>query len=104
MVRMVSPTVKRGRNTRAGKGFSLDELSKARLNVGEARHLGLPVDLRRSTSYSENVEKLMWWIEEAEREGFRVHRTRQSSKCQRGRAYRGITSSGMKMRGQRKNK
>lgn len=102
MVRMISSTVRRGAKIRTGKGFSLGELEEAGLSVGEARHLSVPVDLRRSTSYAENVERLQAWMEEAEREGFRAHRPRQSSKGQRGRAYRGLTSSGKKMRGLKK--
>lgn len=102
MVRMVRPTVRRGRKTREGRGFSLGELSELGLSVGEARHLGVPVDLCRSTSYDENVDRLSAWIEEAEREGFRLPRPRQLSKGQRGGAYRGLTSSGRKMRGLRK--
>jgi len=102
MVRMISPVVKRGTRVKTGKGFSIGELSDAGLNVGEARHLGVPVDQRRSTSHPENVESLRAWVEEAKKEGFRVPRTKQSSKGQRGRAYRGLTSSGKKMRGHRK--
>ncbi len=102
MVRMISPVVKRGTRVKTGKGFSIDELREVGLNVGEARHLGVPVDQRRSTSYPENVESLRAWVEEANREGVRVSRTKQSSKGQRGRAYRGLTSSGKKMRGHRK--
>ncbi|MFB0557647.1 MAG: ribosomal protein L13e [Candidatus Bathyarchaeia archaeon] len=102
MVRMISPIVKRGAIVKTGKGFSINELREVGLNVGEARHLGVPVDQRRSTSYPENVESLKDWIEEASREGFRVTKTKQSSKGQRGRAYRGLTSSGKKMRGHRK--
>ena len=102
MVRMISPVVKRGTMVKTGKGFSIGELSDAGLNVGEARHLGVPVDQRRSTSYPENVESLKAWVEEANREGFRVPKTKQSSKGQRGRAFRGLTSSGKKMRGHRK--
>ena len=102
MVRMISPIVRRGAKIKTGRGFSLGELAEAGLNVGEARHLGVPVDLRRSMSYTENVERLRAWMEEARREGFRVSRPRQSSKGQRGRAYRGLTSSGKKMRGLRK--
>lgn len=102
MVRMISPTVRRGAKIRTGRGFSLGELAEADLNVGEARHLGVPVDLDRSTNYPENVERLKAWIEEAKREGFRVPRPKQSSKGQRRRAYRGLTSSGKRMRGLRK--
>jgi len=98
MVRMISPIVKRGARVKTGKGFSIDELREAGLNVGEARHIGVPVDQRRSTSYPENVEGLKEWVEKARKEGFRVPKPRQSSKGQRGRAFRGMTSSGKKMR------
>jgi len=102
MVRMISPTVRRGAKVRTGRGFSLSELTEGGLNVGEARHLGVPVDLNRSTSYTDNIERLKTWIEEAKREGLRVPRPKQSSKGRRGRAYRGLTSSGKKMRGLKK--
>jgi len=98
MVRMISPIVRRGARVKTGKGFSIGELTDAGLNVGEARHLGVPVDQRRSTSYSENVESLKEWVKEAREEGFRVPKVKQSSKGQRGRAFRGLTSSGKKMR------
>jgi len=103
MVRMISPIVKRGARVKTGKGFSIDELREAGLNVGEARHIGVPVDQRRSTSYPENVEGLKEWVEEARKEGFRVPKPRQSSKGQRGRAFRGMTSSGKKMRALKKS-
>jgi len=102
MVRMISPVVKPRGKTRTGKGFSREELKAADLNPGEARHLGVPVDLRRSTSYEENVESLRAWVKEAKKVGFRVPKVKQSSKGQRGRAFRGLTSSGKKMRGLRK--
>jgi len=98
MVRMISPIVRRGSRVKTGKGFSLGELKEVGLNPGEARHLGVPVDLRRSTSYPENVENLKTWLDEARSEGFRVPKAKQSSKGQRGRAFRGLTSSGKKMR------
>jgi len=102
MVRMISPTVRRGAKVRTGRGFSLDELKEAGLTVGEARHLGVPVDLNRSTNYAENLERLKAWVEEAEKEGFRIPRPKQSSKGQRRRAHRGLSSSGKRMRGMRK--
>lgn len=102
MVRMISPVVKLGSKPKTGKGFSLGELREAGLNPGEARHLGVPVDLRRSTSHSENVESLKDWVKEARREGFRVPRPKQSSKGQKRRVYRGRTSSGQKMRALKK--
>jgi len=98
MVRMISPIVRRGAKTRTGRGFSLGELAEAGLNAGEARHLGAPVDLNRRTIYAENVERLRAWVEEARKKGFRIPLPKQSSKGQRGRAYRGLTSSGRKMR------
>jgi ribosomal protein L15E len=48
------------------------------------------------------VESLKAWIDEAKREGFRVPKPKQSSKGQTGRAFRGLTSSGKKMRALRK--
>jgi large subunit ribosomal protein L13e len=102
MVRMIAPIVKRGAKVITGRGFSLAELADAGLNVGEARHLGVPVDPRRSTSHPENVENLQAWVEEARTEGFRTPKPKQHSKGQRGRAFRGQTSSGKKMRGLRK--
>jgi large subunit ribosomal protein L13e len=98
MVRMISPIVKRGSHVKTGKGFSLEELREVELNPGEARHLGVPVDLRRSTSHPENVESLKGWLAEARREGFRTPKVKQSSKGPKGRAFRGLTSSGKKMR------
>ncbi len=98
MVRMISPIVKRGAKVRTGKGFSIAEVKEAGVNVGEARHLGVPVDQRRSTSYPENVETLKEWITKAQKEGFRVPKPKQTSKGQRGRAFRGLTSFGKKMR------
>lgn len=98
MVRMISPIVKRGSIVKTGKGFSLEELKEVELNPGEARHLGVPVDLRRSTSHPENVESLRGWVAEARREGFRTPKVKQSSKGPKGRAFRGLTSSGKKIR------
>ena len=104
MVRMISPIVKRrGGKVSTGKGFSIDEVKEAGVNIGEARHLGVPVDQRRSTSYPENVEALKEWIAEARKEGFRVPKPKMTSKGQRGRAFRGLTSSGKKMRALGKN-
>jgi large subunit ribosomal protein L13e len=99
MVRMISPIVKRGYRVKTGRGFSQEEIREVGLNVGEARHLGVPVDVRRNTAYPENVESLKEWVEEARREGLRVPKPKQTSKGQRGRAFRGLTSSGKKMRG-----
>ncbi len=46
------------RHSRKGKGFSIKELQEADLTVKRARSLGIPVDTRRKTSYSENSRRL----------------------------------------------
>ncbi len=43
---------------RTGRGFSLGELKKAGMSIKEVRDLGLMVDLRRSSTYDENVKRL----------------------------------------------
>lgn len=103
MVGMISPVLRQGEKTRRVRGFSVDEISAAGLNVKEARHIGVLVDLRRRTSHSENIEKLKLWAEEAKKREFRIPRPKQSSKGKKGRTYRGITSSGKKMRSLRKS-
>ncbi|UCD73014.1 MAG: ribosomal protein L13e [Candidatus Bathyarchaeota archaeon] len=54
--RRVEPLVQAsGRShSRRGKGFSVKELQEAGLTIGRARSLGISVDTRRKTSYSEN--------------------------------------------------
>jgi large subunit ribosomal protein L13e len=103
LVRRISPIVKRGSKIRTGKGFSISEVIDSGINVGEARHLGIPVDQRRNTSHSENITALKELIAEAQNESFRVPNTKQTSKGQRGRAFRGLTSSGKKMRALKKD-
>lgn len=98
MVRMIAPIVKRGSKTSTGRGFSIDELKEAGIPAGEAIHLSIPFDPRRSTSYPENVEALKKWSKQAKEYGYRVSKPKQESKGAKGRAYRGLTSSGKKMR------
>lgn len=43
---------------RAGKGFSREEIRAAGLSVREALRLRIPVDVRRKTSYEENIRAL----------------------------------------------
>jgi large subunit ribosomal protein L13e len=43
---------------RAGRGFSLEELKEAGINVRIARNSGIPTDVWRQTKYPENIEKL----------------------------------------------
>ena len=49
--------------TRKGKGFSLEELKQAGIDVATARKLGIPVDKRRRTCHPENVELLKQFLE-----------------------------------------
>ena len=103
MEKISSPTVRRGARERRGRGFSTGELKSVGLNVGEARHLGIPVDLNRRSNHERNVEKLKGLVESAKKDGIRVPSPKQSSKSESGRVYRSLTSSGKKIRGLRKN-
>lgn len=50
--------VKRGRKSSKGRGFSRTELKEVGLSVKQALVLGIPIDPKRSTQHSENVETL----------------------------------------------
>ena len=56
------PTVKYNLKQRAGRGFTLDELRAAKINVKAARGVGIAVDHRRANrsqeSFQQNVERL----------------------------------------------
>jgi large subunit ribosomal protein L13e len=86
------------KRARKGKGFSLGELKEAKISPGKAKMLGVPIDTRRKTSYDDNIEILKEYIESAIEAGIRTPRPKQTSKPHKGRAYRGLTSSGKKMR------
>ncbi len=60
---------------RKGRGFSRDELAQAGLSVTDARRIGLMVDLRRMTSYAENVESIKSYIEGLQEEIDALSRT-----------------------------
>jgi predicted flap endonuclease-1-like 5' DNA nuclease len=64
----IRPIVKRSMKTRKGKGFSKAELKDAELSVNEALKYGIPIDLRRSTKYEENVKKLKTFFEKTKPE------------------------------------
>jgi len=53
--------VSKGRK-REARGFSVEELKLAGLNVREARKLGLYVDERRKSVYEENVNILKEYL------------------------------------------
>ena len=58
--RRLNATVKKGkrRGRRRGKGFSFREICAAGLTKVDAMQLGIPIDWRRRTVYSFNVEIL----------------------------------------------
>jgi len=95
---MISPTVERRDRVREGKGFSGEELKAVELTPTKARKLGIPYDPRRKTSHEENVEALKEYLKEAETAGLVFRKPRQTGKPHVGRAYRGRTGAGKKMR------
>jgi large subunit ribosomal protein L13e len=99
MSHIISPMVFRTETVREGRGFSLAEIQAVGLNAGEARILGIPVDVRRKSSHEENVEILKEYVASAKENEIKVPAPKQTSKGQRGRADRGITKSGRKLRG-----
>lgn len=98
MVRLISPIVESRGKIREGKGFSDEELKAVELTPGKARSLGIPYDPRRKTSRDENVEALKEYLESAEAAELRFRKPRQTCKPHVGRAFRGRTSAGKKMR------
>jgi ribosomal protein L15E len=98
MVRLISPIVESGGRVREGKGFSGEELKAVELTPTKARRLGIPHDPRRKTSHEENVEALKKYLEAAETAGLGFRKPRQTGKPHVGRAYRGRTGAGKKMR------
>ena len=50
---------------RSGRGFSLEELGKAKLTLAEAKRLEIPVDKRRTTFHDWNVEVLKAYVRKA---------------------------------------
>ena len=98
VVRFISPIVESGDRVREGKGFSLGELQAVELTAGKAKTMGLPVDAKRKSSHDENIETLKEFIEEAKDLDLKVEKPKFENKPIRGRAYRGKTSAGQRMR------
>ncbi|MGQ9545076.1 MAG: ribosomal protein L13e [Candidatus Bathycorpusculaceae bacterium] len=63
MMALKPKVFKKGGKQRYGKGFSREELKRARLSLREALKLGIPVDSRRRTIHEENVEAVKGFIE-----------------------------------------
>lgn len=99
MVRYISPIVESGDRVREGKGFSLGELGAVELSAGNAKKMGIPVDPKRKSSHEENVEILKEFLEETKDLDIKVEKPKVENKPIRGRAFRGKTSAGQRMRG-----
>ena len=55
----IKPTIIKPNGKEAvGKGFSLNELKEAGVNVQQARQIGLPVDQKRKSTHEENVKSI----------------------------------------------
>jgi large subunit ribosomal protein L13e len=98
MVRYISPIVESGNKIREGKGFSLTELKAVELSLGKAKMMGIPVDSKRKSSHEENIETLKEFLKEAQDIDIVIKKPKIKNKPIRGRAYRGKTSAGKKMR------
>jgi large subunit ribosomal protein L13e len=57
-MKSIATVRKKDGKPKEGRGFSLEELRKAKLNLKKALKLKIPVDLRRRSSHEENVEAL----------------------------------------------
>ena len=98
MVRYITPIVESGDRVREGKGFSLGELEAVELTAGNAKKMGIPVDTKRGTSHDENIETLKEFLKDAKDLDIKVEKPKIVNKPIRGRAFRGKTSAGQRMR------
>lgn len=96
--RLISPIVQSGEKWREGKGFSIEELKDVELTPAQGRSLGIPVDIRRTSKYEENVDALKEYVAKAREAGVKFGKPKSEGKGQTGRAFRGLTSAGKKMR------
>jgi large subunit ribosomal protein L13e len=58
MQKRARPTVRNGYIIRTGRGYSLEELKEAGIDLRVARKSGVPVDVWRQTRHPENVDQL----------------------------------------------
>jgi ribosomal protein L13E len=54
----MDPKVFSSGKMRAARGFSTEELKKAKFDIRVAKRLGLKLDYRRKTAYEENIKLL----------------------------------------------
>ncbi|MBS7647141.1 MAG: ribosomal protein L13e [Candidatus Bathyarchaeia archaeon] len=83
---IVRPLVfKKNGKQRTGKGFSLGELKEAGLNKKQALMLRIPVDSRRRTVHTENIENLKKILEkEGKSEKTKSKKEEAKEKTKRG--------------------
>lgn len=86
-----------------GKGFSKIELKKTGVSIEMAKKYGLRIDSRRRSTHQKNIDQLKEWINKFSENEKEIHKSKKEivkkSNTYRGRAFRGITSSGKKGRG-----
>ena len=65
---IAEPSVKcpKSSRPRRGRGFSREETSQAGLTIDDARKMGLIIDLRRKSTYPENVGALKQYMKDLE--------------------------------------
>ena len=65
---IAEPSVKSPKTSRPrrGRGFSREETHQAGLTIRDARKMGLIIDLRRKSTYPENVEALKQYMKDLE--------------------------------------
>jgi len=68
MTSIKSIIFKKGGKKRCGKGFSREELKKARLSLREALNLSIPIDSRRKTFHEENVNAIKGFLKSKKKE------------------------------------
>lgn len=66
-MKSIATVRKKDGKPKEGRGFSLEELRKAELNLKKALKLKIPVDLRRRSSHEENVEALKVYSKDVEK-------------------------------------
>jgi len=68
IVRKITAIVfKKDGKPKEGRGFSIEELKKVKLDFKKALRFGIAVDLKRRTLHKENVEALKEYVKNAEK-------------------------------------
>lgn len=90
---------------RPGRGFSTGEVKAVNLTIDDARLLGIPVDVRRKTTWDWNIKALKDYLSnvvkvtDASQLPLPADVKRIKVKPKRGRAFRGLTPAGRRARG-----